>query len=222
MRTLALVTAPVSLTVALLVGATAASAAEVSFVSGLYKSEETEIADNDAGKITTIGAGGRFSDQLDARMYWFGQGVLTMRSYDKGDNEDAPSDSTSLALGGGVRYYFTKLAESVAPFAYGLGQYKSEKTASGTGSGFTESEDNGLFYGASFGIRLSLDTDFFVDFESQLFESALFATRKTEHTSYDAGTGKKTTTKDETKRTELWVQSSGPFENMIIALGMRI
>jgi hypothetical protein len=208
------------LTVSTLLASSLASAAEVSLVSGLYKSEETEIADNDAGKITTIGAGGRFSDQLDSRMYWFGQGMLTMRSYDKGDNEDAPSDSTSLALGGGGRYYSTKLAESVSPFAYGLGQYKSDKTASGTGSGFTETEDNGLFYGASFGIRLSLDTDFFVDFESELFESALFATRKTETTSYATGT--KVTSKDETKRTELWVQSSGPFENMIIALGMRI
>lgn len=205
----------------LFVVAESASAAEVSLISGVYRSESDKVAGDDAGGQSEISAGGRFSDQMDSHMFWFGQGQLAMRSYDKGKADDGPSDSTSLSLGGGVRYYFTKLAETVSPFAYGLGEFRSNKTASQTGSDFTENEENGLYYGGYFGIRLSLGTDFFVDFETPLFDSALFGTETSERTSYDA-TGKKTTSKDEKKKTELYVGSTGALNSMQVALGMRL
>ncbi len=202
--------------------ASAAQAAEVSVISGLYKSEDNKVAGNDAGGKSEISAGGRYSDQLDPKMFWFGQGLLTMRSYDAPSGGEAPSDSTSLSLGGGVRYYFTKLGESVSPFAYALGEYRSNKEASQTGSSFTENEENGLYYGGFFGIRLSLDANFFVDFETPLFDSALFATETSETTTTDATTGKPTTSKDEKKKTELYVASTGALNSMRVALGMRL
>ncbi len=214
-----------TITVALALGAfaaTQAQAAEVSLISGLYKKEDNKVGGNDAGGRSEISAGGRYSDQLDAKMFWFGQGLLTMRSYDDGGAGDGPSDSTSLNLGGGVRYYFTKLAESVSPFAYGVGEYRSDKDASQTGSSFTETEENGLYYGGFFGIRLSLDANFFVDFETPLFDSALFATETSETTSFDPTTGAKTTSKDEKKKTELYVASTGALTSMKVALGMRL
>lgn len=211
----------VAVTVIALTGVTqVAQAAEVSLVSGLYRTESNESGGVDAGKKTTIDAGGRWSDQLDSQMFWFGQGMLTMRSYDKGDLAEAPSSSTSLSLGGGVRYYFTKLSESISPFAYGIGQYKSEEDGElGTG---VEHETNGLFYGASFGIRLSLGTDFFVDLETPLFESALFATTKTT-TPTTSGTPPTTTNvESESKKTELYVNTTGALSSVVIAMGMRL
>src|SRR5690349_3586029 len=92
-----------------LLATTAASAAEVSFVSGLYRSEKVKVDGNDAGKKSAIEVGGRFSDALDNDWHWFGQGLLTMRSY---SGSNAPSDSTSLSVGGGMRYYFSRFGES--------------------------------------------------------------------------------------------------------------
>jgi hypothetical protein len=197
--------------------ATTVQAAEVSLLSGVYKKVDEESDGEDAGGKSEISAGGRYSDQMDARMFWFGQGTLTMRSF-KGDG---PSDSTSLRVGGGVRYYFTKLAESISPFAYGLGEFRSDKDARGGTNSYTETEENGLYYGGFFGIRLSLDPSFFVDFETPLFDSALFATEKSETTTVDP-TGKKTSTEDETKRTELFVASTGALSSIRVALGMRL
>lgn len=205
----------------LLLAGSAAQAAEISYLSGVYRSEENEVADKDAGKETEISAGGRFSDQLDSRMYWFGQARLTLRSYTKGDVGDAPDDSTSLSLGGGVRYYFNKLSETVAPFAYGLGEYRSEKEGETSGGTPVEHEKNGLYYGAYFGIRLSLGADFFVDIETPLFDSALFATETRETETTDAA-GKTTKTKDETKRTELYANTTGALNSAVVALGMRL
>lgn len=207
-----------------LVPSTSAQAAEVSLVSGLYRSEEMQIADVDAGKKTIIDVGGRFSDQLDTNMFWFGQGMLTLKSYEKGDTGPAPSDSTSLSLGGGVRYYFAKLSESISPYGSGIGQYKSTQDGTPTAGGTDESETNGLFYGASFGIRLSLGPDFFVDMETPLFESALFATTKTTHDTAPVApaVGPNIKTEDESRKTELYVNTTGAFSTVVVAMGMRL
>lgn len=197
-----------------LAGANMAEAAEISLVSGLYKNEKEKGGETKS----EISAGGRFADQLDAKMFWFGQGLLTMRSY----SGDGPSDSTSLNVGGGIRYYFNKLGENVSPFAYGLGEYRSNKDASQNGASYTETEENGLYYGAYFGIRLSLDTTFFVDFEAPLFDSALFGTEKSETTSTDPTTGTKSTSKSEKTKTEIFGSSTGALTSMRVALGMRL
>ena len=49
-----------------------------------------------------------------------------------------------------------------------------------------------------------------------LFDSALFATEKVET---ESGGG---SSEDETKRTELYVDTSGAFSGVVIALGMRL
>lgn len=189
-----------------------AQAAEISLLSGLYQSEESESGGANAGGKTTISAGGRFSEQLDGNLFWFAQGGLILRSFKEDAAGNAPSNSTSLNAGGGMRYYFAKLSENVSPFAYGMGEFKSDKD----GMGATETEKNGLYYSAAFGIRLGLGTDFFVDFEVPLFESALFAT-ETETTTTAAGK-----TENETKKTELYVNTTGGLMSCQVALGMRL
>jgi hypothetical protein len=198
-----------------------AQAAEISFVTGLYKSQESEAETGgtsaDTGKKTTIEAGARFSDQLDANLFWFGEGLLSLKSYDKGDLPEAPSDSTSLGLKGGVRYYFSKLSETVSPYANGYGAFKNEQDGEAQGTDIIDREKNGLYYGADFGIRLSLGPAFFVDLETNLFESALFATETEETT---PATGAKSS--NETKKTELYADTSGAFDSVVVALGMRL
>src|SRR5438309_1213090 len=85
----------------LLVAAPRARAAEVSLVSGLYKSQSDQFADKDYGKKQTVELGARFSDALDQRTYWFVTGLVQMKSYDKGDFPSAPADSTGIQVGGG-------------------------------------------------------------------------------------------------------------------------
>src|SRR6476661_3910238 len=104
-----------------------ASAAEVSFVSGLYKSEKAKFEGENAGKESTIEAGARVGDAFDQKWAWFGQGLLSLKSYSAGKGSKAPSDSTSVNLGGGVRYYFPKWAEHLTPFGYGVASFQNVK-----------------------------------------------------------------------------------------------
>jgi hypothetical protein len=203
---------------ALTAAAPALQAAEISMVSGLYKSESDTAADTDVGKKQTIEVGLRFADPIDHGLYWFVQGDLQMKSYDKGDNSSAPSDSTGLALNGGLRYYFNKLGENISPYAEGALTYKDTKDAAQGVNQYTESEQNGLYYSGSFGIRFNLAREFFMDLQTQLFESALFATETAKTTALNGG--QSTTTKTETKRTELYIASTGPLAAQV-ALGMR-
>lgn len=201
-------------------------AAEVSLVSGLYRSKEDKVGGQDQGKETIINAGGRYADELGVRLFWFGEGDLTLKSYTAGSSGDSPSNSTGLSAGGGVRYYFDKLGETISPYAYGKGLFRNEKgVARSPGSpDYVETETNGLFYSGHLGIRFSLDTDFFFEVETPLFESALFATTETTRVNFTtaAGTTTKTTTESETNRTELYANTTGAFADIKVALGMRL
>lgn len=212
-----------AITVLLCGGATSAMAGsadamELSLVSGLFRNESYKTNGNDAGNKTTLEAGARLAAPLDGRFFWLAQGSLTLRNYTKGNNAEAPSSSSSLALGGGLRYYFNKLSEHVEPFANLHGEFRDSKDATPESGGYTESDKNGLYYGADFGIRLSLQKEFFVDFEVPLVDSALFATEKA--TAVTFGPPKVSNT-SETKRTELFAKSTGSFNDFKVALGMR-
>jgi hypothetical protein len=214
--------------VTLAVGMFASStmAAELSMLSGLYKTEKSKVSDDDAGGQTAIQVGARYGDKLEAMLEWFAQSQLVLRSYDAPEGGEAPSNSTSIFIGGGVRSYFDPITENTAPFITGWGEYRNDKNAENRASTtYVESEDSGLFYGSSLGLRMGLNADFFVDFETALFTSALFATEKSETvtTTTDATTGVETTTKTEreTSRTELFADTSGAFQNMLVSLGMR-
>jgi hypothetical protein len=196
------------------------NAAELSFVSGLYRAEKDKVGGASAGKKSTIDVGGRFGDQLDQRWAWLAQGLLSLKSYGSGASGESPSDSTSLSAGGGLRYSFTKLGEAITPFALGLAEYRNDKDAEIQANGdFDETETSGLFYGAHAGLRIDLDKDFFLDLETELFESALFATAKTESTTFT--TAGKVTTKSETTRTELYANTAGAFDSTLVALGLK-
>lgn len=211
-----------------LAGSTTLQAAELSLLSGLYQSEKSQYDGDDNGGKSTISAGGRFGEALDQHVHWFGQGVLTLRSYDAPKGGKAPASSTSLALGGGVRYYFGALSERLYPFVAALGEFRNEKDADfESGGNFTESEANGLYYSGLVGMRMTLDSTFFLDFETSLFRSALFATETSKDTVCTAATtttaaGCSQTPDTETRRTDLYVDTVSPFSNLVLSLGMKI
>lgn len=205
--------------VVLFVGAmlvpSAASALDISMVSGLYRAQKDKLDGTNNGGQTTFDVGGRVSGPIDQHLYWLGEGALTLRSYDAPTGGRAPDDSTSLRAGGGVRYYFSRFSEFSVPYVQGLGNYRNDKNASADGS--TESETSGLFYGADAGIRFGFDKDFFLDLETPLFDSALFATEKSETTT---ATGTKT--KKSRSRTELYVNTTGALASVKVALGLKL
>lgn len=206
--------------VVLLLAAAPVQGAEVSLMSGIYKQADYETDGDDAGKESTIDLGTRYGDKLDEDTTWYGQGRLTMRSYEEGELDAAPSNSTSLSLGYGTRFDFDSFTETSFPYLTLLGEYKNDKRADINGNSFTETEKNGLYYSAGVGVRVGLTIDVFLDLESQLFESALFATEKTETTTV-APDGSETSSESETQKTELFVDSfEGFFNSVTVSVGM--
>jgi hypothetical protein len=195
---------------------------EVSFLSGVVRTENRTVASADRGKKTELTFGGRYADTLDKNLFWYGQGNLSLRSFSKGADGLAPDNSTSLSAGGGLRYYFGKLSEHFATFVYGGGDFRLDKDGLIDGTGRAVSnEKNGLYYGSSFGIRLYLGSDFFCDFETPLFESALFATEKTRTETRNPASGEVTSVEDKTSRTELFASSTGVLNTVKVAMGFR-
>lgn len=202
---------------------TNAIAAEISVISGLYRTSEEKSGGKSAGKESTINAGGRYADELGPRTFWFGEGDLTLKSYSAGAGGSSPSNSTGLRAAGGVRYYFDKLSEAVSPYAYGRGTFKNETSVERLGgASYTEAETNGLFYSGHLGVRFNLQAEYFFEVESELFESALFATTKSTTFVTDATTGTVTKSESETNRTEIYAYTTGSFGNMLVAFGMRL
>ena len=192
----------------------AAFAAEVSVVSGVYKDNITKNSGGRIWKETAFGVGGRYSEPLTERYHWYGEGGITIRSY------DGPSNSVSLSIGSGLRLYLDPLTDSIAPYLSAGGEFKNEITAEGVKDIYTESDLNGLFYDARVGLRINLDRDFFLDLEAVLFNSALYGVTKQEVTVVTAGVS--TTTKGEVSRTELFMDSDAQFSDIKIIIGMKI
>lgn len=197
-------------------------ASELSLLSGVLRTENREVASQDKGRKTEIEFGGRYSDVLDKNIHWFGQGNLALRTFSKGADGLAPDNSTSLSAGGGLRYYFGKLSENIATFAYGLGEFKVDKNGIIDASGQSvTTEKNGLYYGGTFGIRLYLGSDFFCDLETPIFDSALFATEMTRTETKAAGSDEVRSVEDKTTRTDLYVDTTGAFSSIKVAMGLR-
>jgi hypothetical protein len=192
--------------------------ADVTLISGVYKQEKTKINGSNAGGQSEISAGARYHEDLSTQVAWFGQAQLAFRDYRGADDRKAPDNSTGIAIGGGLRRYFANFPQGVAPFVAGVVAVKNDKTAVFTQGGYVETSENGLFYGATLGLRLGLDTPFFAELELPIFESALIASVKEE--TYSETT--KETTKKEGTRTELFASSRAPLTHIMVGVGMRL
>jgi hypothetical protein len=205
-----------------LAGVTSAAFAspEVSILSGVFRNESYKNDGKSGNSLSSIGAGARFADQIEGRWFWYTQGDMEILSYSKGGAAGAPSSAVNLNAGGGVRYYFDKLTDHIEPYGLASGSFRTERVATPGTNGYSEVAKNGLYYRADFGIRISLQREFFVDFEVPLFRSALFASEKTTDAVYGDG-GTTTTTSSEKTRFELFAASTGTLDSVNVALGYR-
>jgi hypothetical protein len=187
-------------------------AAEISVVSGLYKSEKKKVAGEKTGSNSTFGLGARYAESLGDNYFWFGDGKLTIRSYDEAADFEAPAGSTSLDLGGGLRYDLADYSKIVVPHLLGRMSFLNEKTGEISAPNAIESEKNGLFYEAAVGLRLDLSSDFYIDLDCQLFKSALFST-----VSSQGSDG----TKTETTHFDLFVDTEGDLGDTTVSMGWK-
>lgn len=196
-------------------------AADVALVSGLYRGETVKQGGAKVSDLNEISFGGRYLDDLSKNMGWFADASLDSKSYSGG-----PDSSVGLEIGGGARYYFLPFAQSMVPFASADGHFKNEKNVdfmSGLPD-YVQTETNGLFYGGGVGVRIGLDTQFWLELESRFFESALVATETVKRIQ-TVTTGTTTTTvetKSERTRTELYVSTRGAFSQLMLSVGMKL
>ena len=191
-------------------------ATEISLVHGVYKQSKIK---NGMSK-SDISVGGKYSEQFEEHMYWFGQADLSIKTYSGGS--PTPSNSNNLSLAGGARYYLDRLSERITPFVSAAVSFKNTTDAAQQPTYTEEKSHSGLYYGADFGIRISLSTDFFLDLSTPLFESALFANEKTTRKTQDPTTGAVTEISKERSINELYINTQGAFSDLIIAIGMRL
>jgi hypothetical protein len=74
---------------------------------------------------------------------------------------------------------------------------------------------------------MTLDSSFFIDFETPLFRSALFATETSTSTFCSAATATTPATctknpEDETSRTDLYADTSAAFSELMVGVGMKL
>lgn len=195
--------------------ASQAMATELSLLTGLFQNSK-----NDPVKENRISLGGRYGEFLadSKNLLWYVDAGLGMVSY---SGRGAPDDGTEITVGGGARLFFDPLGERFRPFV-GLG---SEFSSSKEYIAGADVEASGLYYYADTGIRLMMgnlaefeasDVSVFIDFEVQLFNSALFATEKSTMT--DPTTGAEVEVKE--TKFELFASGRGEVNKMTVAFGI--
>ena len=188
-----------------LAASTAVFADEVSLVKGFYRSQNVK----DSYDTSIISGGARYllTPPKGQDFALFFEGSLALNSY---SGTGAPSNDTSIDIFAGVRKYLTNIGESVQPYVAVYGGYANEN--SGDSRTGTHVAISGLVYKGAVGLKLSSHDGFFIDLETSLFNSSLFATEKrtTGNTEIDI------THKD------LYIDTAGAFNTTTIGLGMKI
>jgi hypothetical protein len=188
-----------------------ATSAEVSLINGFYKSEKV----TDGLETTVIQLGGRYTDYLSARMAWFANVTLALKTYSASANE--PESMNDIELGGGAKQFFPRLSEKLTPYVSAGASYKTLSGQPSWSSASTSwSEESGIYYRGDLGLRLNFDENAFIELETNIFNSALTAKEKRV---VKTPTSKNESTVD---RVELFVDSVGSFNNVTISAGMKI
>ena len=171
---------------------------DISLVSGLFKDETAQSKLRT--KETSVGA--RYASNVDKETQWFVQAALSLKSYSGIDN--SPDGTTSMSLGGGMNFFFQRLAPRITPLLSFYGEYRDLKSADAS----SKTTTTGLFYGGELGLRFKMSRYIFFEILGPIFESALNAKTETENPG-----------KAESERTEIFVSSTGPFNSAKVSLG---
>ena len=180
--------------------------AEISLISGFYRGAKIE----NSFEKSEISAGARYSDLFEGHLHYFAESTIDIKTY-RSKGGRAPKNRLDLRIVGGGRYYLDPFTARMTPYCSGNMALIDESDVSENSGGIlTETRRFGLYYGTQIGLRFSLTLEYFMDIEAPLFQSALFAK---ERVSFGA-------TSIETTKTDLYLDTSGSFENINIALGM--
>lgn len=216
-------TMSVALIGASLLSSTPLVAAEISLLSGVFQTAETERNnDNKTGK-TTLEVGGRFATDTVDRYNWMIEGLLRTTKYDAPKGSADPDDDNEFSIGIGRRHYFLNMSESIRPLfqmRVGLNNESSTKTSTtttGTTTTFTtvEKESTSLYYAADAGFRFDVSPAFFYEIEVPIFQSSLYGVEKE---SSGEGTSK---VENKTSTTDLYVRTYNPLTTARFSVGMR-
>lgn len=189
----------------------AASGAEVSLIKGFYQSSKVD----DGLESTTLSFGGRYSDYMTATSAWFGEGSLQLKSYSADSNE--PDDSNDIEVSGGLKYFLSPITSTITPYGYAkAGFVKKSDNLSWSPVSTVWYETTGLRYSASIGLRFKFSDSFFMEIETELFESYLGAKRVRHEKTPTGDTESKSTV------TDLFIDSQGYVAVAEIILGMEI
>jgi hypothetical protein len=147
---------------------------EISGAGGLYKSQSRKLAGVKADTATSFEVETRYAEPYEDDLYYFSDIGIYMRSYDAEAGFTSPSNSTGIILGAGGRWHLPPLNEFWAPIILAKVFYSNDSIGAVGTAG--EIGKNGIYYSGALALRLTLIQGYFIDFESELFESALFAT----------------------------------------------
>ncbi len=186
-----------------------AQAAELSALSGLYKSNKVK----NGLETTNISLGARYGAEVVDGKSWFADVNVNNTSY-KVKAGKAPDADSIYSLGGGMAYWMKSLSsDNFTPYLAIAAHLESGKYTNAAGA---QVETTGVSYQSDVGVRINTSDKCFINLETNLFKSYLTKTDK-EKTTTAAGT---TTT--ETTSMELFGDTNGAFATMTVGLGMKI
>ncbi|MCB9228433.1 MAG: hypothetical protein H6618_02385 [Deltaproteobacteria bacterium] len=189
-------------------------ASELSVLQGLYRhaNMDHQLSGSE------FGFGARYAEQFNRNMFWFADGSLTFKTY-SGAGKLTPGNNQDIRIGGGARMYLERWSEHMVPFASAHSRFQKTSQVSTLGNSILSLSESGIYYGGTLGLRLNLSSDFFLDIETPLFESALIARQNSVHTTMINGQIQRE--KSSKNRQELALQSQGILKDFLISVGMR-
>ena len=191
-------------------------AADATLGTLLFSSQKYKADGVDSGTKSAFGVTGRYHETMNQTTSWFATGGVGINSYSSGKSNNSPDNSIDLILGGGARYYFSPFNQSAVPFGFIGASFKSDSEAAFSTTGYTENSTSGLFHSAGLGLRMALDDTLFFELESAFYDTPLFAIEKATTVSGSAES------KTEKTTMQLFAQTFGPFNNVLLSLGMKL
>jgi hypothetical protein len=192
---------------------------DISLVRGFYKKDSQKIEGTSVASETQFELGARFHQDIGEGFAWYALGVLGNRSYTGAAGRKAPDNAVTIQAGGGVRYYFSPFTQGLVPYVSGGGDVRSLKTARFSTSGYESDHLSGLFYEGALGLRVGLDSQFYVEAELPFADSPLFAVNK--RVTYREAEGTNPASKSEEEQTlnALWVDTTANIGSIRFAIG---
>jgi len=152
---------------------------DVSMMSGGFQSRSEKVEGQNIGGERTFALGLRYGQRMPGNTGWFAEGGLELKSYRSVEGRRAPDNSTGIHLGGGYRTYFDELVAKITPYLAGMGSFRQrDEVTFGTPTYYTSVETSGLYLRGLGGFRFNLDRDVFMELETSLFSSSLWAVEK--------------------------------------------